>query len=91
MKVVNMGKQVPIGLKIVDFKDFCMRCDEIYALFWDDFAPFFDIAKYRAYLLKKVKFSNKQNKQETIAGITWEYLMGDIDKEDLFDFYKGRK
>lgn len=79
--------KLPIGLKIIDFKDFCIRCDEIYDLFWENFAPFFDIAEYRQYLLEKVFFSNNKIKQETVAGVVWEYLMGDILKEQLYEFW----
>lgn len=87
-RVVNVDwEKLPIELKVIDFKDFCIRCDEIYDLFWENFAPFFDIATYRYYLLNDVLFSTNENKQEAFAGIAWEYLMGDILKEQLYEFW----
>lgn len=77
-------EQMPKELKILSFKDFCIRCDEVYDAFWEYFAPFFDITIYRDYLLENVEFSNKSDKQDQLAGLAWEYLMGDIDREELF-------
>lgn len=78
--------KLPSGLKLTDFKDFCIRCEEIYELFWEVFAPFFDITIYRDYLLYGVCFSNNKQRQETISGVAWEYLMGDINRDELIDF-----
>lgn len=75
---------LPNELKIEDFKDFCLRCDKIYDLFWGNFAPFFDIAIYRDYLLQEVTFAYSENNQTKLAGIAWEFLMGDIDQNELF-------
>lgn len=71
-------------LKIHNFFDFCIRCDEIYEYFWDFYAPFFDFAEYRDYLLYKVHFHDNKDKQEMYAGFCWEYLMGDILKSELY-------
>ena len=70
--------KLPNGLQIYDFKDFCIRCEEVYNLFWEAYAPFFDITIYREYLLNDVYFSKNKNRQETLAGLVWEYLMGDL-------------
>lgn len=77
-------RDVPKNLRVFSFKDFCIRCEELYDLFWEYFAPFFDIAIYRDYLLEDVCFSNSKDKQEMLAGKCWEFLMGDIDKNDLY-------
>ena len=72
------------ALEIISYRDFIIRCDEIYEVFWEDFVPNYDIAIYREYLLNSVMFSDKPERQETLAGRAWEYLMGDIDEEDLY-------
>lgn len=82
---------IPNTLKIISFKDFCIRCEEIYQYFWENFAPFFDIAIYRDYLLDKVYFSSKKERQEQVAGKCWEYLMGDLTSSELFYFFASTK
>ena len=82
---------IPRIMIIISFKDFCIRCEEIYQYFWENFAPFFDIAIYRDYLLYEVEFSNKNDKQEQIAGKCWEFLMGDLTNEELFYFFASIK
>lgn len=76
--------KIPKELKITSFKDFCIRCEDLYDLFWEEFAPFFDIAIYRDYLLENVLFSPNFDRQEMLAGKCWEFLMGDIDRNDLY-------
>ena len=75
---------IPRDLKVLSYKDFCIRCEELYDLFWDSFAPFFDIAIYRDYLLEEVEFAQNAEKQEMLAGQCWEFLMGDIDRSQLY-------
>ena len=74
-------------LVILSLKDFLLRSEDIYEQFWDDFAQNHDITEYRDYLLYSVSFSESQTMQETIAGIVWEYLMGDLIDSDLDDLW----
>ena len=83
--------ELPSELKILSFKDFCIRCEEVYDTFWEYFAPFFDIAIYRDYLLYDVKLSNNEDNQETLAEKAWEFLMGDINGEDLYWYFASLK
>lgn len=80
-------EEVPKELKIVSFKDFCIRREEIYDAFWELFAPFNDIIAYRDYILFDIHLSSSKYRQETLAGKIWEYLMGDILDEELIDFW----
>ena len=75
--------KIPIELKFYSFKDFCMRCEEIYDVFWEYYAPFFDIEEYRDYILFGVHLADRKIKQEQLAGNIWEFLMGDIDTDTL--------
>ena len=74
-------------LKILSFKDFCIRREEVYSTFWVEYAPFFDIAEYRDYLLEEVVLAKSNLMQTKLAGIIWEYLMGDIDDDELINFW----
>lgn len=78
-------------LRVYSFLDFCIRCEEIYAYFWENFAPFFDIAIYRDYLLEEVPFSQNAEKQEMYAGLAWEFLMGDIFRRDLYSAISSKR
>lgn len=78
---------LPSELKILSFKDFCIRCDEVYDAFWEYFAPFFDITIYRDYLLEDTILARKPVRQEQLAGKIWEYLMGDLDRTRLMEFW----
>ena len=82
---------VPLELQIVDFKDFATRCEDIYFYFWDSFAPLNDIIIYRKYLLERVEFSKYEERQVKIAGIVWEYLMGDIDEDVIYSILYKKK
>lgn len=78
-------EEMPVDLKLYSFKDFCIRHNEVYDAFWGYYAPFFDIAIYRDYLLYDVVFSDKPDRQRNIAGVIWEFLMGDLEEEELLD------
>jgi hypothetical protein len=78
---------LPNSLKVSNSKDFCMRCEDIYDTFWERFAPFFDISIYRDYLLEQVEFSKKASRQLKMAGVAWEFLMGDLTRGELFEFW----
>lgn len=80
-----MAIDIPNELKVFSFKDFCIRCEDIYDYFWEQYAPFFDIVEYRDYLLFIVKFNERKLEQDRLAGVCWEFLMGDIDTETLFE------
>lgn len=82
---------MPKELKVFSFFDFCIRCEEIYNYFWDFYAPFFDIAIYRDYLLENVKFSENKEKQRGLAGICWEFLMNDINKKELYEIARKKR
>lgn len=77
---------IPKELKIHSFKDFCIRCEDIYFYFEEYYAPFFDIGIYRDYIYDKAPLSEKPAKQESYANVIWEYLMGDITIDDLVEF-----
>lgn len=77
--------KIPRELMVYSFKDFCIRCDDLYDFFWEHYAPFNDIAIYRDYLLFDVFFSKSEFRQEMFAGACWEYLMGDLNTQQLFD------
>lgn len=78
-------------LKIHSFLDFCIRCEEIYEFFWEEFTPNFNIGIYRDYLLDEVVFSENEEKQRALAGICWEFLMGDIDRIQLYDILASKR
>ena len=80
-------ESLPITLKIDNSKDFCIRCEDIYDTFWGQFAPFFDIAIYRDYLLYYVSFSKAETRQVNMAGVAWEFLMGDLTRGELYEFW----
>lgn len=82
-----MMKDIPRELILHSFKDFCIRYEEIYDCFWNDYEPYYDIAIYRDYILENVHLANSESRQEFLAGLIWEYLMGDIDISYLFYIY----
>lgn len=84
-------KGIPKELRIHSFKDFCIRYEELYDYFWEEYAPERDITEYREYLLSEVSLASSSIKQEYLAGLIWEYLMGDIDIDYLFHIYHSCK
>lgn len=84
-------KRIPRKLRLYSFKDFCIRYEEIYDYFWDCYASFNDIAIYRDYILEKVHLADSPARQEFLAGLIWEFLMGDIDESDMFYVYHSCK
>ena len=81
-------------LKIRDYKDFCKRCERIYHDFWLFYAPFFSLRDYKNYLYNEIIFIENKKKNKTIADKCWEYLMGDVNRNDLYsilgDYFKSK-